>query len=692
MGASVFFRPQKHVYALASNPIAQGIAAYTLFVLGQSVLASSLVVAIILTAIVHGTHSASDIVVVDMEDTESPASSASTENDAPIVSTAPVAPVAPVVIKATITLKGFLAHLRATNSPMFPTSDQWLRCAERVYNEARANGQPTPTGALVSFLPLPALGVCDGVTIEFDRVDDGQVVSSVEFAAVVGDVAAAAAHLRVTDRVAYELLLWIHHHYPGNENYTMPFLHEDLIDAAMAEAQRTLFFSDEFVARFKSEILMPHTYHDLPMTGAVLYGLAGTGKSKLLQSLSKHLPVRFQSFSSGDFMKSLVGKAEEALKATFQEPLQNPHVLHFYLFDEGESLMCKRDTLTNGSHMLSIISTILTCMDGVFKGKLRNLSVFTATNYKLIIDEAFLRPGRFTVSIQFALPDAATRTRILCADRELLFPADVLAKLVEYTMSTTPAELVSMRAWLVLNRRVQPGANRVAPFQIDWDTAKKAVLRLSKEHKLRLGFLAKLMMTPVAPTWVWNPMFLWIAVKCNSTSGFKMSMYSERGVVVYEPRSDGKTFPQYHLLHLLCELARKAGCNSFRMIGSADVETFLSGRSAANTSGGIAEYVAKEVVKAKEGGSVMVAIDLAACARVESRSAGSTAGGVMVYSNTTTSYDLVDVIPPDFLGYLKSFIASAVPGEFVPVLIAAHSFRLAYGKGFFANLTNVVPM
>ena len=146
-----------------------------------------------------------------------------------------------------------------------------------------------------------------------------------------------------------------------------------------------------------------------PGGGVMLYGPPGTGKTFLARAVAGELGLPFYMFTGADIFGKYVGEAEKNISAIFAEARKNP--LSVVFVDEMETIFSKR---SEDIHEVTrkVISVILQELDGVDKSK-NPILLLGATNVPWMIDEAFMRPGRFDILTYVGLPDRAARMHIL---------------------------------------------------------------------------------------------------------------------------------------------------------------------------------------------------------------------------------------------------------------------------------------
>jgi transitional endoplasmic reticulum ATPase len=179
-----------------------------------------------------------------------------------------------------------------------------------------------------------------------------------------------------------------------------------------------------------------------PPKGVLLYGPPGTGKTLLAKAVATEAEANFISVKGPEFLSKWVGESERAVREVFRKARVAAPCIIF--FDEIDAVVPQR-ALHNDSHVTeSIISTILTEMDGLIE--LSSVTVVAATNRPDIIDPALLRPGRFDRLVYVGPPSKAGRLEILkihTKGRPMADDVD-LERLASITEGYTGADLAAV--------------------------------------------------------------------------------------------------------------------------------------------------------------------------------------------------------------------------------------------------------
>lgn len=147
----------------------------------------------------------------------------------------------------------------------------------------------------------------------------------------------------------------------------------------------------------------PGKYHaagaDLPR-GLLLVGPPGTGKTLIAQVMANEAKVGFLYANASDFVEKYVGTGAARIRSLFRKARKETPCIVF--IDEVDTLCVKRGKDMNAEDRKAL-TALLTEMDGFRKTD--NLLVIGATNRVEDIDEAALRPGRFSEIYTVPIPE-----------------------------------------------------------------------------------------------------------------------------------------------------------------------------------------------------------------------------------------------------------------------------------------------
>lgn len=134
--------------------------------------------------------------------------------------------------------------------------------------------------------------------------------------------------------------------------------------------------------------------------GVLMYGPPGTGKTMAAQVIANELQMDLYRVDLSQVSSKYIGETEKNLEQIFKEAEQANVIL---FFDEADSMFGKRTEVkdSNDKYANQETSYILQRIES-YDGM-----VILATNFAQNFDSAFMR--RITVSINFSMPDEATR-------------------------------------------------------------------------------------------------------------------------------------------------------------------------------------------------------------------------------------------------------------------------------------------
>lgn len=144
----------------------------------------------------------------------------------------------------------------------------------------------------------------------------------------------------------------------------------------------------------------------------LLYGPPGTGKTHIVKCLAGALNCQIAVVQTSEVLASVVGVAEKNVRDIFAQAAELDRCIIF--LDEIDSI-CSDRSSDDARNTKSILTTMLTCMDGFMKttkeGQLR--IIVAATNLPWKLDSALKRGGRFETQIYVPLPDAVARRKFI---------------------------------------------------------------------------------------------------------------------------------------------------------------------------------------------------------------------------------------------------------------------------------------
>jgi AAA+ superfamily predicted ATPase len=164
-------------------------------------------------------------------------------------------------------------------------------------------------------------------------------------------------------------------------------------------------------------------------TQILLYGPPGTGKTHIVKCLAGALNCKIAVVQTSEVLASVVGVAEKNMRDIFAQAAELDRCIIF--LDEIDSICSDRNS-DDSRHTKSILTTMLTCMDGFMKTTKPNQLriIVAATNLPWKLDSALKRGGRFETQIYVPLPDEAARMKFIEMDLNKLPHAENVT--VEY--------------------------------------------------------------------------------------------------------------------------------------------------------------------------------------------------------------------------------------------------------------------
>ncbi|KAH9623158.1 hypothetical protein KSS87_011012 [Heliosperma pusillum] len=188
----------------------------------------------------------------------------------------------------------------------------------------------------------------------------------------------------------------------------------------------------EVIDELMMEVIVPLYHPELPrwigvkpMSGILLHGPPGCGKTRLAQAIANETGVPFYQISATEVVSGVSGASEKSIRELFSKAYQTAPSIVF--IDEIDAIASKRENLQREMER-RIVTQLLTCMDEshmMVKSSDKNsdteldskksgyVLVIGATNRPDAVDAALRRPGRFDREIALGVPDENARAEIL---------------------------------------------------------------------------------------------------------------------------------------------------------------------------------------------------------------------------------------------------------------------------------------
>lgn len=183
---------------------------------------------------------------------------------------------------------------------------------------------------------------------------------------------------------------------------------------------------DDVKQALQEVFLWPTKYPELfancpirPLSGVLLYGAPGTGKTLLAGIVASECAANFISIKGPELLSKYIGASEQAVRNVFQRAHSAKPCIIF--FDEFDSIAPRRGHDSTGVTD-RVVNQLLTLLDGVETST--GVYVLAATSRPDLIDPALLRPGRLDKCLHCPLPNTAERASILSALSRKLLLAD----------------------------------------------------------------------------------------------------------------------------------------------------------------------------------------------------------------------------------------------------------------------------
>lgn len=172
---------------------------------------------------------------------------------------------------------------------------------------------------------------------------------------------------------------------------------------------------NEFLSVAKSQSSTLDTGDHGGAMSFLLYGLPGTGKSRLARHIAAELGLDLYVARLDGLISSFLGSTAKNIRALFDFAAKNPCVL---FLDEFDAIAKVRGDSQELGELKRVVNSFLQNLDTLG----RHSIVVAATNHQSLLDAAVWR--RFTYRLELKVPDAAQRQQMwteFCAPVEFTY-------------------------------------------------------------------------------------------------------------------------------------------------------------------------------------------------------------------------------------------------------------------------------
>ncbi|CAI8592197.1 unnamed protein product [Vicia faba] len=182
-----------------------------------------------------------------------------------------------------------------------------------------------------------------------------------------------------------------------------------------------------------------------PVTGILLHGPPGCGKTRLAHAIANETGLPFYHISATEVVSGVSGASEEYIRELFDKAKRTAPSIVF--IDEIDAIASKRENLQREMEK-RIVTQLMTSMDEPesFDEPRGYVLVIGATNRPDSLDPALRRPGRFDREFLVGVPDESARVEILSVlTRNLKLDGSFdLHKIARYTPGFVGADLTAL--------------------------------------------------------------------------------------------------------------------------------------------------------------------------------------------------------------------------------------------------------
>ncbi|MFW9825092.1 MAG: AAA family ATPase [Candidatus Thorarchaeota archaeon] len=216
-----------------------------------------------------------------------------------------------------------------------------------------------------------------------------------------------------------------------------------------------------------------------PLSGILLHGPSGTGKTLLARAVACESEAHFISVNSSELLSKYYGQSEEYLRKIFEEARDMaPSIIYI---DQVDIIAPTRNEFISEREK-GVIAQLLTLLDGLEPRS--RVIVIAETSRIDDIDDAFRQSGRFDREIEFKVPDMEGRYEILkVITRGVPLSEDVDLEII--ASKTTGFVGASLRA-LVKEAALLPMKEIIPELEYDKPIPSEILntLQISMEHFL----------------------------------------------------------------------------------------------------------------------------------------------------------------------------------------------------------------
>ncbi|KAF7702797.1 26S proteasome regulatory subunit 6A [Cucumispora dikerogammari] len=191
-----------------------------------------------------------------------------------------------------------------------------------------------------------------------------------------------------------------------------------------------------------------------PPKGVLLYGPPGTGKTLMARACAAKTNATFLKLAGPQLVQMYIGEGAKMVRDAFELAKEKAPSIIF--IDEIDAIGCKRSEGedTEFREVQRTMLELLSRLDGFDSND--NIKFIAATNRVDILDPALMRSGRIDLKIEFPLPNAEGRMRVLQIHSRKLNHSDIdFEELARSTDGFNGAQLkaVTVEAGMIALRR-----------------------------------------------------------------------------------------------------------------------------------------------------------------------------------------------------------------------------------------------